>query len=453
MHIDGYKCPNCGGTVKFDSSAQQMKCPYCDAEFEIAALEEHQKEINASAKDEFAWNAQPESSAWDGAETDDLAAGNCPSCGAELFGNENTVAAVCPCCGNAQIVIKRLCGTLKPDYVIPFKLEKKAAVDAMKEFCKKKRLLPKFFTQENHVESMQGIYVPFWLFDADANGHVRFKAAKTSTRGSGKNTYTEVKHYSVIRDGSLAFEKIPVDGSEKMDDAYMDAIEPFHYNEMKEFNKAFLAGYVAERYDVDAEKSKARAEERIKSSLVKEFKDTVKGYTTVTVESSAINVKNGKVSYGLFPVWVLNTKYNNENYQFMMNGQTGRLVGKLPVDKGKSWGYMGGISAIFGALLSLFAFMGGAEALDLQMPLAMAIAWCLSVVGGISVVQFWTYQMNTARQKTEAGQYIKPGSLSITRKDEKFLYKSGGRSGSGIAAAGTLGAAIGVASALSKMRK
>ncbi|MCL2218942.1 MAG: hypothetical protein FWB94_03515 [Chitinispirillia bacterium] len=449
MHIDGYKCPNCGGAVKFDSSVQQMKCPYCDAGFELAALEAHQKEIDASAQEGFECSAG--NNTWDGADLDDLAAGNCPSCGAELFGNENTVAAVCPCCGNAQIVIRRLSGDLKPDYVIPFKLEKKAAADAMKEFCMKKRLLPKFFTQENHVDSMQGIYVPFWLFDANASGCVYFNAVKKIRRGSGKNAYTEIQHYSVIRDGSIAFEKIPVDGSEKMDDGYMDAIEPFHYSEMKEFHKSFLAGYVAEKYDVSAEKSKERAAGRIRSSLIKEFENTINGYSSVTVASSAININNGKVSYGLFPVWVLNTRYQNENYQFMMNGQTGRLVGKLPIDKGRSWKYLGGLSAILGALMSVIAyFVSTPDAFGTPLLPTLAAAWFISVMGGISIVQHWERQMNTARQKSEALEYKVAGSFSLKRKDEIRLKSS---AGSGIIASPGLDTAISIAKTLNRMRR
>jgi len=434
MKIDEYKCPNCGGTVKFDSSAQTMKCPYCDTEFELAAIEEYQKEVEALKKDDFAWGTPTEGEAWGGDDQDDLTAGSCPSCGAELFGDENTVATVCPCCGNAQIVAKRLSGDLKPNYVIPFKLEKKAAVDAMKEFCKGKRLLPKYFVHDNHIESMQGVYAPFWLFDANAHGHVTFKATKTRVWKTGDYLYKETSHYSALRDGNLGFSKVPVDASEKMDDAYMDAIEPFDYSQMKDFNKAFLAGYLAEKYDVDADKSKERAERRIKSTLEKEFRDSVSGYTTVIQTGSTVNVKDGKVNYALFPVWVLNSKYEKENYQFMMNGQTGRLVGRLPVDQGKAWAYRGVFAGIFGVILSALAFFAQtAGAMDMSflsmvsatgLPEAITIAWVLAIAGGVGIVEWWKYKMNTARMKTNAGEYMVPGSLVFNVRKDTYLYKT-----------------------------
>jgi len=334
MDIKEYKCPNCGGTVNFDSSSQKMKCPYCDTEFEIAALEDYQKEV-AAAKDNFGWSKEEAGGEWKEGELEDLGSGSCPSCGAELLGDANTVAMVCPCCGNAQIVSKRLSGFLKPDYVIPFKLKKEMAVKALKDFCKGKKLLPDFFVNENHINNIQGVYVPFWLFDAEASGNVCYIATKVKKTAN----YTKTDFYSVIRNGNMAFAKIPVDGSEKMDDKYMDAIEPFDYADIKDFQTTYLAGYIAEKYDVDAKKSKERAAHRIKTSVEKEFEKSVKGYSLVKIESSSVSVNDGKSSYALFPVWILNTKYKNENYLFIMNGQTGRLVGRLPIDSKKIWKY------------------------------------------------------------------------------------------------------------------
>jgi len=353
MDIKEYKCPNCGGAVKFDSSSQSMKCPFCDTEFEIAALEEYQKQLRGAEKDKANWDEENVPQTWEQDELEDLSTGSCPSCGAELLGDKNTAAMVCPNCGNSQIVLKRLTGLLKPDYLIPFKLDKKAAVEALKNFYKGKRLLPECFKDENRIDSIQGVYLPFWLFDANARGHVCYKASKTKTWSDSSYRYTKTDFYSVVRDGNIRFEKIPVDGSERMDDSYMDAIEPFDYNQLKDFQTAFLSGYLTEKYDVDAEKSKERAVTRMKSTVETEFSKSVTGYASVRPESSVVNVEDGKVSYSLFPVWILNTKYNKENYLFLMNGQTGRLVGRLPADPGKSWKYRLLFTGILGVVFTL----------------------------------------------------------------------------------------------------
>jgi DNA-directed RNA polymerase subunit RPC12/RpoP len=353
MEIKEYKCPNCSGAVKFDSSSQKMKCPYCDTEFDIEALADYQKTIEAPEQDLIELDTSKAGSEWESADLGDLSTGCCPSCGAELIGDKNTIATVCPCCGNTQIVQQRIQGLLRPEYVIPFHLEKKTAVENLKQFYSKKKLLPDYFKEENRVNNIQGLYVPFWLFDAKAQGSASYKATKVKHWFDTNYSYTKTDHYSVIREGGLGFEKISVDGSEKMDDAYMDAIEPFDYSKMKDFQSAYLSGYLAEKYDVGIDASKERAVRRIKNSVESQFANSVKGYTTFSKERSSVNVQDGKVSYALFPVWVLNTKYKNVNYQFMMNGQSGRLVGRLPVDKGKAFKYRFLFTAGFGAAFTL----------------------------------------------------------------------------------------------------
>jgi predicted RNA-binding Zn-ribbon protein involved in translation (DUF1610 family) len=437
MDIKGYKCPNCGGTVQFDSASQKMKCPFCDTEFDREALEEHQREVeaNAGTADSFEWNAG-NAEVWENPEADDLATGCCPSCGAELYGGKDTVAMVCPCCGNAQIVAKRLSGMLKPDCVIPFKLDKNAARAALSEFCKGKPLLPKYFAEDSRLDAVQGVYAPFWLFDARAEGRVSYKATKVKTWTSGNYRHTQTSHYSVVREGSLAFEKIPVDGSEKMDDNYMDAIEPFDYKQLEAFHTSYLAGYAAEKYDVDAEKCKPRAESRIKKTIEDEFRGSVTGYNSVTAQSSSVSLKEGKASYGLFPVWTLNTKYKEEDFLFMMNGQTGKLVGKLPTDAGKSWMFRALFAALFCALLSpLLYYLGSADIVrafinvdfTLSLPVAIAISFVISAVGGFLVVHSWICGMNTARPQTDAFGYTVLGSLAYKVKSDKYLYSTTSR--------------------------
>jgi hypothetical protein len=251
---------------------------------------------------------------------------------------------------------------------------------------------------------------------------VFYKATKVKTWSDSNFNYTKTDYYSAIRDGSLGFEKIPVDGSEKMDDSYMDAIEPFDYAQMTDFNSSFLAGYVAEKYDVSAEKSKERAERRIKSSVENEFAATVTGYSSVETESSAIDVENGKVSYALFPVWVLNSKYKDENYLFMMNGQSGRLAGRLPVDSGKAWKYRFLLSASFGIFFTLLVYY-----FYMLEPVAVSVALVVSFIIGFMIVHYWKTQMDTAHLKTEAGTYIVRGSLVFNMKKDRFLYSKVGK--------------------------
>ena len=192
-------------------------------------------------------------------------------------------------------------------------------------------------------------YVPFWLFDSDADAQLRFTATRTRCWSDSKYDYTETNYYSVRRDGTLGFDAVPVDGSSKIEDDLMESIEPFAMQDAIPFQTAYLAGYVADKYDVNAEESIERANKRIRRSTEETFQQTVTGYDSVKVESSSIQLHGGKAKYALFPVWLLSTSWRGENYLFAMNGQTGRFVGDLPVDKGAARKWMLGLTAALSA--------------------------------------------------------------------------------------------------------
>lgn len=354
--IQEYKCPCCGGAIAFDSTIQKMKCPFCDTEFEMETLESYDRELQSEQADDMTWETTA-GGTWESDETSGLSAYVCHSCGGEIVCDENTAATACPFCGNPVVVMGRFSGDLKPDCVIPFQKDKKEAVAALKAHYAGKRLLPKVFKDENHINEVKGVYVPFWLFDASANANMRYKATKIRRWSDSRYDYTETSYFLVSRGGSLGFENVPVDGSKKMPDDLMQSIEPFDFSKAVDFQTAYLAGYLADKYDVDADQSAEHANERIRKSTEKAFDETVKGYATVIKETGSIQLSGSKVKYALFPVWLLHTKWNGQDYLFAMNGQTGKMVGDLPCDKAayKKWlfGLTGAIGAVMYALLFL----------------------------------------------------------------------------------------------------
>ena len=354
-----YKCPNCGGGVAFDSSIGKVKCPYCDSEFEMEALKAYDEELQNEQPDNMQWQSSA-GNEWQEGETDGIRIYVCESCGGEIVADDNTAATSCPYCDNPVVMKGNLSGTLKPDYVIPFKFSKDSAKAALKNHLKGKILLPKVFKDENHIDEIKGIYVPFWLFNADVNAHVRFKATRTRYWNDSNYNYTETSYYSVIRGGKVAFERVPVDGSSKMPDDLMESIEPYDFNEAVDFQTAYLAGYLADKYDVEAEESIKRANGRIKYSTEKAFATTVDGYNSVLIEGSTVNLDNDEAKYALYPVWLLNTTWKGQKYIFAMNGQTGKFVGDLPVDKGAYWRWFGiiaGIAALVSCLISFLLWL------------------------------------------------------------------------------------------------
>lgn len=343
--LQEYKCPCCGGAITFDSGIQKMKCPFCDKEFDMEALEASDSELASSQTDDMNWET-PAGGEWQEGEADGLRTFVCKSCGGEIVGDENTAASSCPFCGNPVVMMGQFSGALKPDYIIPFKLDKKAAKEALQKHYGGKRLLPKIFRDQNHIDEIKGVYVPFWLFDADAEANIRYKATRVRTWSDSNYNYTETSFFAVSRGGTVGFERVPVDGSSKMPDDLMESIEPFQFSDAVDFKTAYLAGYLADKYDVDADQSIERANARIKRSAEEAFVSTVQGYTSVVPETSSVKLHGGKAMYALYPVWLLNTTWNGEKYTFAMNGQTGKLVGDLPVDKNAAGKWTIGLTAL-----------------------------------------------------------------------------------------------------------
>lgn len=334
--LQEFKCPCCDGAIGFDSTSQKMKCPYCDTEFEVDAIKAYTEAANDPQQDDMSWE-KSNGGNWQSDELTGLRTYVCQSCGGEIVGDENTAATACPFCDNPVVMKEQLTGVLRPDLVIPFKLDKKAAKEALLKHYSGKKLLPKVFKDENHINEIKGIYVPFWLIDADAHGKITYKTTRVRTWSDSEYYHTQTMHYQVVRAGTLPFRGVPVDGSSKLDDMLMESIEPFDMKEAVDFKTAYLAGYFADKYDVASDKCIARANARIKVSTEKSFRTTVSGYTTVTQQSSTVQLKNTDSKYALLPVWLLNTTWRGQKYTFAMNGQTGKMVGDLPTDQGALW--------------------------------------------------------------------------------------------------------------------
>lgn len=380
--ITNYQCPACTGPLHYSAKSGKLECDYCGSSFDVAEIEAlyARKEAEAAAakqaadaKAEAAQAAKAEaaeaaaaSGGWDtsdlsrdwGAEADGLRVYSCPSCGAELICDQSTAATACPYCGNPAIVPGQFSGALRPDYILPFRLSKDDAVQALRAHYKGKPFLPRSFTSVNHIEQIQGVYVPFWLFDGGAEGAASYRASNTNVYETGDYEITETRHYHVVRAGSLAFEKIPVDASSKMPDDHMDSIEPFDYAQLRPFSTAYLPGYLADKYDVTIDDSRDRADTRCRETLAQALRDTVTGYGACVTEREDIALRRGKVHYALLPVWMLSTKWRGQDFLFAMNGQTGKLVGDLPTDRGRFWGMFAAIAApLTVALTAILQFL------------------------------------------------------------------------------------------------
>lgn len=366
--ITNFQCPACTGPLHYEGSTGKLQCEYCGSAFTVQEIEalyadklDQAAQAGQAAQAVEAQTAEGAPEDWDwsaagdewGAEGQHMRAYTCPSCAAELICDETTAATSCPYCGNPTVVPSQFEGFLKPDYILPFKLDQAAAVTALKNFYQGKKLLPKAFTDQNHIEEIRGVYVPFWLFDGQADADMSFAATRVHSDRRGNQRITTTEHFNVRRAGSVSFSRIPVDASSKMPDDYMDAIEPFDYSQLTRFSTAYLPGFLADKYDVDLETCAKRADTRAASTAEQIVASTVSGYSTVTPMGRSIRLRRGEVKYALLPVYLLSTRWNGQSFLFAMNGQTGKLIGDLPVSQSQYWSWFARIAAPLAAVIAL----------------------------------------------------------------------------------------------------
>ena len=325
MALQEYECPACGGAMEFNPHTQKFKCPYCDSEFDV---KDYVANHNSSSEGTLSDTSEGESTSGDSKEP--IYIYSCGSCGGEILATESLGSTKCPFCNNNIVVKEKFTGEFKPDSIIPFKKTKEDAIETYKSFVKSKRLVPKVFLEQNHIDEIKGVYVPFWLFDGKESFSGQYEATKVRCWSDARYNYTETKFYSVSRAGTESFEKVPADGSKEMPDDLMESLEPFDCTQMVPFNMGYLAGFFANKYNVEAKECEEHALNRMSVTASADFRNTISGYNSVRPISESCHTIRASHSYALYPVYMLSTTWNDKNYIFAMNGQNGRFVGDLP---------------------------------------------------------------------------------------------------------------------------
>ena len=339
-----YKCPCCDGALIFGTENQNMVCPFCDNSFDIDTVKAYNEQKNKKNESSVSWQEQSTDSL-SGDEENQLHSFLCPTCAGELLTDLQTVATFCPYCGNPTVLPGRASGVLRPDGVIPFRTTKEDAKAAFLKLCGGKPLLPKFFKERQQLEKITGIYVPFWLYDCVGDLDGNYKATRVHTWSDRNYIYTKTDHFMLTREAGASFTGIPMDGSSKMDDTFMESIEPFDYSQIQPFNTAFLSGFLADKYDVQAAAGEQRIRQRVDSSMDELLQPSFLGYHSVVPTSRQLRVTQGKARYILLPVWILNTRYRDKVYTFAMNGQTGKMTGSFPVCPKRTAAWFAAITA------------------------------------------------------------------------------------------------------------
>ncbi|MBR5657909.1 MAG: hypothetical protein IKX10_00755 [Lachnospiraceae bacterium] len=317
--VKTYKCPGCGGALEYDPLDERMHCAYCGSSYapeEVSrmAVKEEGPEVTRAELDEA--RKRP---------TISMNIAVCNSCGAELAVNDVEVSSFCPYCGNAAVVMDRVEERLAPDYIIPFKVGSEQAEAIIRA------KLSGFFVpnaiKHFEVERLRGIYIPFWLYDVYFSADQKWQYSVSE----GRNSKTYYAHMI----GECNYKKMTVDASKRFEDASSQRLEPYYMKDLQKFDAAYLSGFYSDRFDVGERESDRvaldRSWELYDESMKLEVQDLKAGLV-----STKPRMKVLKKDYALLPVWFLTFNHDKQKYTFLVNGQTKKMVGAVPVSKIKA---------------------------------------------------------------------------------------------------------------------
>ena len=392
------KCPSCGGKLLFDPVEQMVKCDFCGNRYspEKIDLMLQLPEIDAGEADEN--------------EEDKLEI-VCDSCGAVLITDKNTAATSCTFCGSPAIITRRLSKRFRPDYIIPFKITREEAESNITQFAGSKKYVPADFFDKSNLESIKGIYVPFWLLSS---------RCKVSVRGEGvKSAAMPGSRYILMSDFDVKYNNVPFDGSLEINDALMESVEPFDISERKPFQSSYLQGFYAQKFNLET----GSLCDRILTRMEQYGKETARlafsEYDSVKFGACAAKPYDLEHAYALYPVWFLNYSYGGKKYMCAVNGQTGKTDGYLPVDEAKRRLRLIGHRIIDALLITLgialfaaflFALYQLGAAFITSTAGFVLLLGCVCLISPLGMMTLLGYQF-----KSSLGEKIEPALEFLTR--------------------------------------
>lgn len=261
---------------------------------------------------------------------------SCKACNQTFITYTKSENRRCPACGTHQIAVSQ--GTFdEPDGIIPFSIDKDFAKTNIRKHLKKQLFLPSMFTAPQTIDTLQGIYLPFWLYDFKLKGTLSYEATKSFYSNDEKGRYQEVEHYEVVREGDMVFDPAIICASSIVDSSYIDECKPFNFKEAVSYDGSLFEQHMIVLYDNDFMTCKKGLEEQLEKQVMNELEQTVSGYQTRSTKSKLTELADLDVTYLLFPFWIMTATYKNKVYTCLINGQNGTITGRYPMDHKQYW--------------------------------------------------------------------------------------------------------------------
>ncbi len=321
-----FSCASCGGVMTFDPANQALKCDNCDSVMGInnieGAVQEHAitgAALNAAVVKERESHIM-----------------ECSGCGAMMDVSATSTATKCPYCDSDYVLSDKQIDTVVPDGIIPFKFGKKDANNRFANWVKGLFWAPNKLKHMYKQDKIQGVYVPFWTFDADAYGNYTAQGGTEHTRtvrnSEGKSeterfTTWEHTHGQVAQ----KFDDCLVPASEKLEKSLIKRFASFNTNTLMSYSPEYLSGYNAECYTVDLNTAHHIAHEQMREELQNLAReDVLKRYDDVSDVRLDAMFNSETYKHVILPVYATAFTYSNKLYSVLINGQTGEIQGQYP---------------------------------------------------------------------------------------------------------------------------
>ena len=344
------KCPNCGATVVFNPKTGTMHCEYCGYSCELPSAET-EKEI---CEMDFESAIHTESFNW-GEQKKEV---QCKQCGAISIYDALETAAVCPFCGSTSVMPAATENTISPGAVCPFSITKEQAGLYFLKWLKGKWFAPAKAKKNVFRKAFQGVYLPYWTYDAQTTSNFTARACYTKpVRSKDGRTRIETTWRNVSGIFQKSFDDVTIMASKRQEDSGVKECEPFDFSKLIPYSPKVVAGFTAERYSIGLKEGWQIAQKNIKSKLKSDIgKYVCKHWHANCYDSVRFSTLYSNITYKylLVPTWISSFRYKGKIYQFAVNGQTGKVGGKAPVS---AWRVFLAVLMGIGILVGLYYFL------------------------------------------------------------------------------------------------
>lgn len=321
-----YKCPNCDAALTYNPSLHMMECDSCASFYEPEQVSYREEEVREEyeIKEDDAEAFLLENVYAEDEEYMQLKIYRCSACGAELAVNDTEVSSFCAFCGQPTVIYDRVSKQRKPTYIIPFEYSKEQAVTIVRNRLRRTGgYVPKEIQNLDVLDKIRGIYVPYFLFHAEYYDCQEIQGQKDGAADSA----------TFQLEAKCEFRQLPCDASSRIDDEISQRIEPFNMNGLKRFDPSYLSGFYADSFDLTAKQLTNVVKRRCEELFDDRARRSIRKDGMVVITKSDPRCKILHSEYALLPVWFMTFRYQGEVYTMLVNGQTGKIIGGLPVEK------------------------------------------------------------------------------------------------------------------------